>query len=60
MVAPDSNKINVLNKGTPQGLKTWIPTGGQTAPNSIVGAKAAWKNAQKKAKKNKKAKTIFS
>ena len=48
IVAPDNNKINVLTKGTSQGLKGCIPFGGQIAPNSIVGANAEWKNAQKK------------
>lgn len=30
------------------GLKVLIPFGGQIIPNSIVGAKLLWKNAQKK------------
>jgi len=38
-VAPDKSKIKVLAKGTPQGLNTDKPTGGQTAPISILGAK---------------------
>jgi len=38
-VAPDKSKINVLANGTPHGLKTDNPTGGQTAPISILGAK---------------------
>ena len=51
-VAPDNNKINVFNNGTPQGLKGLILVGGQTDPISTAGDKLAWKNAQKKAKKN--------
>jgi len=51
-LAPAINKINVFNKGTPQGLKGFIPVGGQTDPISTAGDKLAWKNAQKKAKKN--------
>ena len=35
-----------------------IPIGGHFAPNSIVGDKALWKNAQNIAKKNKASDTI--
>jgi hypothetical protein len=35
-----------------------IPIGGHFAPNSMVGDKALWKNAQKIAKKNKASETI--
>jgi hypothetical protein len=42
----------VLSNGTSIGLKTSIDFGGQIDPISIVGARAAAKNAQKKAKKN--------
>ena len=52
IVAPDNSKIKVLAKGTSQGLKGWIPLGGHIAPSSTVGAKAEWKKAQKKPKKN--------
>jgi hypothetical protein len=51
MVAPEVNKITVFNKGTSQGLKISIPSGGQTPPIPISGAILEWKNAQKKAKK---------
>jgi len=52
MVAPEVNKITVFNKGTSQGFKISIPSGGQTPPIPISGAILEWKNAQKKAKKN--------
>jgi hypothetical protein len=58
IVAPEHNNISVFNNGTSSGLKTSIPLGGQTAPISIVGAKAAAKKAQKKAKKNITSDTI--
>jgi hypothetical protein len=48
----------VFNRGTSTGLKGSIPFGGQIDPSSIVGAKAAAKNAQKKAKKNITSDTI--
>jgi len=51
-VAPEQSNNNVFKRGTSIGLKTSIPFGGQTDPISITGAKAAAKNAQKKAKKN--------
>jgi len=51
-VAPEHNNNKVLSKGTSIGLKVSIPFGGQIEPISIIGAKAAAKNAQKKAKKN--------
>jgi len=35
-----------------------IPKGGQDAPNSTVGDKALWKNAQKIARKNNASDTI--
>jgi len=57
-VAPEHNKIKVFNKGISKALKTSIPFGGQIAPISIVGAKAAPKKAQKKAKKNITSDTI--
>jgi len=49
--APDNSKINVFNKGTPQGSNGFILVGGHTDPISIAGDKLEWKNAQKKAKK---------
>jgi hypothetical protein len=50
----------VFNKGISIGSKTSIPFGGQMDPISIVGAKAAAKKAQKKAKKNITSETIKS
>lgn len=41
-----------MSSGTPQGLIGLIPVGGQTHPISGVGARALWKKAQKKEKKN--------
>ena len=52
-VAPEDNKIVVFNNGIWNGLKGWIPRGGQYIPTSIVGDSLLWKNAQKKEKKNK-------
>ena len=52
MVAPEQSRIRVFNRGTSNGLNTSIPLGGHIDPISIVGAKLAAKNAQKKAKKN--------
>jgi len=48
----------VFNRGISIGSKTLIPFGGQIEPISITGAKAAAKNAQKKAKKNITSETI--
>jgi hypothetical protein len=48
----------VLSKGTSIGLKGSIPFGGQIVPISIMGANAAAKKAQKKAKKNIISETI--
>jgi hypothetical protein len=42
----------VFKSGISIGSKGSIPLGGQIEPSSIVGAKAAAKKAQKKAKKN--------
>jgi hypothetical protein len=50
----------VFNRGISIGSKTLIPFGGQIEPISITGAKAAAKNAQKKAKKNITSETIKS
>jgi hypothetical protein len=57
-VAPEQSNNSVFNKGTSIGSKHSIPFGGQIEPISIVGAKAAAKNAQKKAKKNIISETI--
>jgi hypothetical protein len=42
----------VFNRGTEKGFNGSIPVGGQQHPNSGVGARLLWKNAQKNAKKN--------
>jgi len=59
-VAPEHNRISVFTKGTSSGLKVFIPFGGQILPISIVGARLAAKNAQKKAKKNMISETMKS
>lgn len=52
MVAPlDSNKV-VLSRGTSSGLIPSTPLGGHSPPNSDPTLSEAWKNAQKKVKKN--------
>lgn len=56
--APDVNKITVFKNGTSHAFNTSIPRGGHTDPISGVGANAAQKNAQKKAKKNITSDTI--
>jgi len=48
---PDDRRIMVFNIGTSIGLNTLIPFGGHWDPNSTLGAKLEWKNAQKKDKK---------
>lgn len=48
----------VFNKGSSKGLIALIPNGGHWAPNSTVGDKALWKNAQKIAKKNNASEAI--
>lgn len=58
IVTPEDNKITVFNKGNSKGFIEFIPIGGHFAPNSIVGDKALWKNAQKIAKKNSASDTI--
>jgi len=57
-VTPDDNKITVLSNGNSKGLIASIPIGGHWAPNSTVGDKALWKNAQNIAKKNNASDTI--
>lgn len=52
IVAPEQSNIRVFSRGTSNGLNTSIPLGGHIDPISMVGAKLAAKNAQKKAKKN--------
>jgi len=41
----------VFNRGTSKASRGVIPTGGHTAPTSIVGPNELWKKAQKKEKK---------
>jgi hypothetical protein len=43
----------VFSRGTLNGFRGVIPAGGQQHPSSGVGDKLLWKNAQKKAKKNR-------
>ncbi len=50
-MAPEERSIAVFKRGISKGLKAWIPTGGQVAPNSIAGPKELWKKPQKKLKK---------
>ncbi|GAA4910348.1 hypothetical protein GCM10023405_35530 [Streptomonospora salina] len=50
----------MLSNGSSKGFTGSIPIGGHTAPNSTVGLKALWKNAQKIARKNKASDTIKS
>lgn len=40
----------MFNKGSPQGSKGSIPTGGQIQPILIAGLRLVWKKAQKKEK----------
>jgi hypothetical protein len=51
-VTPDASSVAVLSRGTLNGFNGLIPVGGQAHPNSGVGARLLWKNAQKNAKKN--------
>jgi len=51
-VTPDANRTAVFSKGTLKGFNGVIPVGGQAHPNSGVGDRLLWKNAQKNAKKN--------
>lgn len=57
-LTPEEIKITVFNKGTSQGLKGWIPTGGHIDPNSILGERLEWKNAQKNETKKKTSEVI--
>ena len=49
--APEESRIILLRSGTPNGLKTERPKGGQTLPNSTLGLNLLWKYLQKKDKK---------
>lgn len=49
--APEDKRIILFNKGTPKGLNTEIPNGGQTPPSSALGLKLLWKYLQKKERK---------
>ena len=40
IVAPEDNRIEVLSKGTSNGLIAEIPLGGHTDPTSTLGLKA--------------------
>jgi len=59
-LTPDEIKIIVFNRGTPQGLKGWIPIGGQYEPSSTFVDRLAWKNAQKNDTKKKTSDVINS
>ena len=48
---PDLSSVSVFSRGIAMGFSGLIPSGGQLAPTSIVGASLLWKNAQKKEKK---------
>lgn len=52
IVKPDKRRRDVFKRGTANGFKGSIPRGGQVHPVSGVGARALWKKAQKKARKN--------
>ena len=51
-VKPEASSTAVLRRGTENGSMGVIPGGGQVQAICGVGAKAEWKNPQKKAKKN--------
>ena len=57
-LTPDETSTIVFNKGTWNGLNTWIPNGGHSLPTSMLGDKLLWKNAQKNLKKKKTSDTI--
>lgn len=50
-VTPEARRIAVFRRGTSRGLRGLIPAGGHCPPNSGVGARLEWKNAQKKPRK---------
>ena len=58
IVAPLDNNITVLSNGNSKGFTGSIPIGGHWPPNSTVGVRALWKNAQKIAIKNSASDTI--
>jgi len=51
IVAPEDSRMVVLSKGTSKGLMALIPEGGHADPISTLGLSAAWKKAQKNARK---------
>lgn len=57
-MTPEANKVAVLRSGTEYGFSGLIPIGGHVHPSSGVGDRLLWKNAQKKAKKNKTSEVI--
>ena len=57
-VAPEARRMAVLSSGIWNGLKAWIPAGGQVVPSSTAGASLLWKKAQKKEKKNRTSEVI--
>lgn len=48
----------MLRRGTSNGLRGVMPTGGQQPPSSGVGARLEWKKAQKNPKKKKTSEVI--
>lgn len=57
-MTPDANSTAVFRRGMENGLIGVIPAGGQLHPSSGEGASLLWKNAQKKAKKNRTSEAI--
>lgn len=57
-VTPEASRTAVFSSGTLNGFKGVIPVGGQQHPNSGVGDKLLWKNAQKNAKKKSTSEVI--
>lgn len=51
-LTPEESKIIVFIKGTLNGSKESTPIGGHKHPNSTLGDRLLWKNAQKKDIKN--------
>jgi hypothetical protein len=52
-VTPEDKRMIVFRRGILMGLNGVMETGGQFCPNSIVGEILVWRNAQKKATKNR-------
>ena len=50
-VIPELSNVSVFSRGMAVGFRVSMPSGGQFAPISIVGASLLWKKAQKKEKK---------